>query len=204
MAIKMITIVDYGIGNVASIQNMLHRVGVESLCSSDPHVILKADKLILPGVGAFDAAMDRLNELALPDVIRGYANSGKPLLGICLGAQLLMEGSEEGKREGLGLLRGTCRLFRDIQPLRVPHMSWSEVEIRRPHPLFRQEEIHPRFYFVHSYYMQCADQEDILATAVYGHPFAAAVARQQIWGVQFHPEKSHKFGFSLLRNFAEA
>ncbi len=199
----MITIVDYGIGNVASIQNMLQRVGVNSICSSDPGVILEATRLILPGVGAFDAAMARLNELALTAVIRQYADTGKPLLGICLGAQLLMEGSEEGKANGIGLLRGTCRLFRDIHPLRVPHMSWSEVEVKRPHPLFPTQEYHPRFYFVHSYYIDCADPNDSLATAVYGHPFTAAVARGHIWGVQFHPEKSHKFGFALLRNFAE-
>src|SRR5437762_2925738 len=136
----MITIVDYGIGNVASVINMLHKNGTQSQLSGDAKTILSSERLILPGVGAFDTAMKRLNDLNLAQCIKDFAATGKPLLGICLGAQLLMNSSEEGVLPGLGLIKGTCEHFGDIQPLRVPHMSWAEVTFTKDHPLFKFDD----------------------------------------------------------------
>jgi glutamine amidotransferase len=198
----MITIVDYGIGNVASVANMLAKNGAESLLTSDAQKIRSAEKLLLPGVGAFDTAMQKLNDLSLIESIREFAQQEKPLLGICLGAQLLMQSSEEGVLQGLGLIKGICKQFGDISPLRVPHMSWSEVAFTINHPLFSFEDQEPRFYFTHSYYMACTDETDIAGTATYGKTFTCAVRHQNIFGVQFHPEKSHRFGARLLQNFA--
>jgi imidazole glycerol-phosphate synthase subunit HisH len=203
IANPMITIIDYGVGNVNSIQNMLRKLGAESEVTNDPEKIRDSKKIILPGVGAYDTAMHRLNELGLVDEIIGRVKGGVPLLGICLGAQLLLNGSEEGKLPGLGVIRGMCKKFKqeDVAPLRVPHMGWSEVALRYDHPLTRFDLPFPRFYFVHSYYMQCEQPEQVLATARYGVSFASAIHRDNIYGVQFHPEKSHKFGERLLSNF---
>src|SRR5579872_4788335 len=181
---------------------MLKRNGVASQMTIDATTILNADKIILPGVGAFDTAMSRLNELDLVKVVTQFAASGKPLLGICLGAQLLMESSEEGKLPGLGLIKGTCHYFKGIEPLRVPHMNWSDVKFMKPHPLFSFEDKFPRFYFTHSYHIVCAHAEDVAGTAMYGYEFTCAVNRNNVSGVQFHPEKSHRFGARLLQNFA--
>lgn len=199
----MITIIDYGIGNVASVKNMLHRNGEESQLSSDPEIILDSQKIILPGVGSFDTAMQKLHDLNLIETIREFSRSGKPLLGICLGAQLLMSSSEEGKLEGLNLIQGRCEKFQRIEPLTVPHMNWNDVNFVKDSSLtntFRNRAA--RFYFVHSYHMIPAQAEDILGTAFYGYEFTCAVGRDNIAGVQFHPEKSHRFGAELLQNFS--
>ncbi len=180
----MITIVDYGIGNVASVANMLRKNGIESELTSDASKIQSAQKIILPGVGAFDTAMKKLQELNLITYLHEYANQGKLLLGICLGAQLLMESSEEGVLPGLGLIKGTCKHFGDI------------------HPLFNFDDWEPRFYFTHSYYLACAEEGDSAGTAIYGKAFTCATLQKNIFGVQFHPEKSHRFGSRLLQNFA--
>lgn len=196
----MIVIVDYGVGNVASVKNMLARNGAECIVTGDAAKILNATKLILPGVGAFDAAMSRLNELHLVPVLQQFAASGKPLLGICLGAQILLQSSEEGKLEGLKLIEGKCIRFRTTSELKIPHMEWSDVKFVKSHPLSRFET-DPRFYFVHSYHMECDDSKDILGVTNYGYEFTSAISRNNIMGVQFHPEKSHRFGSTLLQNF---
>jgi len=196
----MIAIVDYGIGNVASVKNMLYACGAESVLTSDRNSILNADKIILPGVGAFDTAMRRLRELQLVEVLKEYASTQKPLMGICLGSQLLLDKSEEGSEKGLGLISGNCKRFESSPSLKIPHMGWSEVHFTDTHPLVHFADV-PRFYFVHSYYMVCDDADDILGTSSYGHDFASAIKRKNIFGFQFHPEKSHRFGMQLFKNF---
>jgi imidazole glycerol-phosphate synthase subunit HisH len=202
----MITIIDYGVGNLASVRNMLKKCGIDSRFASDPTEILSADKLILPGVGAFDAAMQKILDSNLSEPIVEAAKKGTMILGICLGAQLLMERSEEGALSGLSLIAGECKKFDplSISPLRVPHMGWSDIVFRKPsHPLSHFEHQAPRFYFAHSYYLKCKNENDILAKASYGIEFTCGVVRENIMGVQFHPEKSHFFGASLLNNFAK-
>jgi glutamine amidotransferase len=202
----MIVIIDYGMGNVGSIQNMLAWIGIESTVSSEPAVIEAADRFILPGVGAFDTGMRNLAERGLVDLLgRVVIGQGRPLLGICLGMQLLGNGSEEGSLPGLGWLDAVSRRFCFEPPralLKVPHMGWNTIQPLKPGPLF-EGLVDPRFYFVHSYHLVCSDQAEVLANAEYGFPFAAAVGRGRVYGVQFHPEKSHRFGMALLRNFAE-
>lgn len=202
----MISVVDYGVANLGSILNMLRKVGARAEAVSTPDAIERAEKLILPGVGAFDHGMTALSERGLADVLKGrVAGDGVPLLGICLGMQLLGNGSEEGALAGLGLIDGRCVRFRfaDERTLKVPHMGWNVLMPRRESPLFKGLDENARFYFVHSYHLVCADASDVLATARYGIEFTAMVQRGSVWGAQFHPEKSHRFGMTLLRNFAE-
>ncbi len=203
----MITIADTGFGNLRSIQNMLRRAGVDSTITADLAVVRDAKKLILPGVGAFDAGMERLRSLEMVDVLREKALVDKvPLLGICLGAQLLFEKSEEGTNEGLGLVPGSVVRFKKERlgaELRIPHMGWSEVVQKKPSVLFEGMVDHPRFYFVHSFHFAPTDSADVLCTCDHGDAFPAAVERGNVYGVQFHPEKSHKFGMKLLENFAK-
>jgi glutamine amidotransferase len=199
-------IVDYGMGNLGSILNMLKHVGVDSMISAEPAEIEAAGKLILPGVGAFDNGMKNLAERGLVPLLRQRVDAGVPILGICLGAQLLFERSEEGVLPGLGWIRGQVTRFafpEGERRLKVPHMGWNVVESRQPSPLFEGASGEQRFYFVHSYYMSCADERDVLSTTPYGQTFVSGVQRGNVYGVQFHPEKSHKFGMRLLKNFAE-
>jgi glutamine amidotransferase len=204
----MIVIIDYGMGNLGSIQNMLKKIGAQAVISSDIQAVERADKLILPGVGAFDTGMKQLEELGLIDVLNDKVlNRKTPTLGVCLGMQLLMQGSEEGVRPGLGWIDGETIRFR-FDPkqtnLKIPHMGWNTVTIIRDGTLFKglnQEEA--RFYFVHSYHVVCNREEDILARSFYGYDFASAVQRGNIMGTQFHPEKSHKFGMKIYENFVE-
>ncbi len=203
----MICIVDYGIGNLGSIANMLKRVGAAATISSDEAVIRAADRLILPGVGAFDAGMRNLTDRGLIPVLEERAlGAGVPILGLCLGAQLLTERSAEGSLPGLGWIPGETVSF-DLDPgdanLKVPHMGWSTVRATRPHPLFADLNEDARFYFVHSYHLSCRDPVHVLGLARHGYDFAAAIGAGNICGVQFHPEKSHRFGMQLLKNFAE-
>jgi len=202
----MITIIDYGVGNLASVQNMLRKCGFESRFTSNAEEIINSSKLILPGVGAYDAAMQRIIDLGLDSSIKQAAKNNAIILGVCLGAQLLFEGSDEGVLSGLSLIKGRCKKFdvQTIAPLRVPHMGWSDVNfLQSSHPLADFEANYSRFYFAHSYYFMCEDSEDILANCTYGHPFTCAVSRKNVSGVQFHPEKSHTFGARLLTNFAK-
>lgn len=199
----MIIIVDYGVGNVASIRNMIRRVGGEAEISGDVTKLKEASALILPGVGAFDHAIERLDELGLRSILIDHTASGKSLMGICLGMQLLFETSEEGKRGGLGLIPGHVRRFSfsDLGTrLPIPHMGWNVVQPEPKEQMFSGLPSQPRFYFVHSYHAQC-DDEYIAARCSYGYEFACAVRRGNIFGTQFHPEKSHKFGMDLFANY---
>lgn len=201
----MITIVDYGMGNLGSIANMLKKIGSKSIITSDVTVIQHSEKLILPGVGAFDSAIKRIDKMGLRQVIMDFANiKRKPLLGICLGMQLLMEYSEEGVLPGLGLIKGKVNHFKHHLPygLKIPHMGWNEVIIRNPGPLTKGYEDNIRFYFVHSYFVQVDDESNSMMRCNYGIEFDAAVQFKNIFGTQFHPEKSHKFGMQFLKNFA--
>lgn len=202
----MIVIVDYGVGNVGSILNMFKRLNVEASVSSSASDIERADKLILPGVGAFDHGMGSLNSSGLRPVLdRQVLDRKTPVLGICLGMQLLTEGSEEGKEPGLGWIAGRTVKFRfePGQRKRVPHMGWNVVTPTGTDTLFRDLDEDHGFYFVHSYYVTCRSATDVLATTPYGVEFVSAVQKDNVFGAQFHPEKSHKHGMRLLKNFAE-
>jgi glutamine amidotransferase len=203
----MIVIIDYGMGNLGSVANMLKKIGAQAVISSNIQMISRADKLILPGVGAFDSGMKNLDELGIIPVLNHKIIVEKtPLLGVCLGMQLLTRRSEEGQLPGLGWLDAeTVRFKFDISNphLKVPHMGWNSLQLSRSHPIFSDFDSEPRFYFVHSYYVVCADTRNILARTNYGGEFVSIVGKENILGVQFHPEKSHKFGMKLLRNFVE-
>jgi imidazole glycerol-phosphate synthase subunit HisH len=203
----MIVVVDYGVGNLASISNMLRRIGAPVTISSDPAVVANADKIILPGVGAFDHAMRKLREGPLVQVLEQRVIGGLvPLLGLCLGAQLLTKQSEEGDEPGLGWIDAVTVRFNPSTPtgkITIPHMGWSAVRPVRRHALLATEEVEPRFYFAHSYPIRCNDPALMIGTATYGYEFTAAIASGNVMGVQFHPEKSHVFGMRLLRNFCE-
>jgi len=203
----MVVIIDYRMGNVGSIRNMLRRVGADSVVSADPSVISQASHLILPGVGAFDEGMANLERLNLLGVLNERTAAGIPILGICLGMQLLTRKSEEGVLPGLGWLSGETVRFRIAQGAnghKVPHMGWNNIGIKRFSSLFDGlSEEDARFYFVHSYHLVCEDDEDVLATTRHGYDFPSAVGKGNILGTQFHPEKSHKFGMLVLKNFVE-
>ena len=199
----MVAIIDYGLGNLGSIANMLKVIGEKSVITADKETIAKADKIILPGVGAFDAGMAKLNETGLVDFIKEQVvNEKKPLLGICLGMQLLGRKSEEGELPGLGLIPfDSVRFQFDDTSLRVPHMGWDVVEFQQNSSLTEGLTGRPRYYFVHSYHAKCDSKDNVLMTCDYGYEFACAVVSGNIYGVQFHPEKSHDFGMALLENF---
>ena len=202
----MIGVLDYGIGNIGSILNMLKRVDGEAMPVTTAEELSGCDKLILPGVGAFDQGMTLLEGSGMRNALDAAVGAGRPLLGICLGMQMLGLQSEEGKREGLKYIPFSLRRFRlENQPeLKVPHMGWDFVTLTQPEDKLVQGVEQPaRFYFVHSYHAVCDDPADVLITCDYGFPFAAAVHRGNVWGTQFHPEKSHRFGMRLLRNFAK-
>lgn len=203
----MIVIVDYGMGNVGSIKNMLKKIGVPAMISAKPEHIRAAEKLILPGVGAFDHGMSNLTERGLiPLLNQKVIEERKPILGICLGMQLLVQSSEEGKMRGLGWIDAETRRFKfngENSELKIPHMGWNPVKPVGEGLLFQGFPQPPRFYFVHSYHICCRHPEDVMGTTFYGYDFAAAIRRDNILGTQFHPEKSHKFGMQVLRNFAE-
>lgn len=201
----MIAIVDYGMGNAGSIQNMLLRLGQRSVITNDHDAIRSAEKLILPGVGAFDQAVQNLDELGLRDVLNASVLEKKvPILGICLGMQLFTQRSEEGgTAKGLGWFDADTRrfMFPDERPLRLPHMGWNTLHVERPHPVLDNLADEARFYFVHTYHVVCHCPDDSLARAQYGIPFTAMIARDNIVGAQFHPEKSHRFGLALMSRF---
>lgn len=203
----MIVIVNYGTGNLRSVQNMFRRLGVSSEISGDPETISAATKLILPGVGHFKYGMEQLQERDLIELLNERANVAKvPVLGICLGAQLLGRGSEEGKVDGLGWLPMDTKSFdRSKLPTsaKLPHMGWADTEVNDSSQLFQGLTEVPRYYYVHSYHMVCDDAEMEICHADFGYRFVSGVARDNIMGVQFHPEKSHRHGMAVLRNFVE-
>jgi len=201
----MIAIVDYGVGNPGALMNMLEFIGYEAFITGEQETILRGSHLLLPGVGAFDTAMRNLRTSALIGSLeKAVFDRGIPLLGICLGMQLLGRRSEEGLAQGLGWLDADCVKMRPRSELRlkVPFMGWAEVEPTRNATLFSEEQ-KQRFYFSHSYKMQCDSEDDVAATYEFGEPVVCSVQRGNIFGVQFHPEKSHRFGMTLLRNFIQ-
>lgn len=202
----MIAVIDYGMGNVGSIINMLKKIGVPAVLASEKEEIEKADKLILPGVGSFDAGMQKLKSSGLSEIIIKQAvEDQKPLLGICLGMQLLGRKSEEGQASGLGLIPFDNKrfVFEENTHLKIPHMGWDIAQTMiEDDPLVAGLDLIQRYYFVHSFHAVCDSEENVLMRCEYGYSFAAAVKKGNIYGVQFHPEKSHKFGMALLENFA--
>lgn len=202
----MIAVIDYGMGNVGSIINMLKKIGVPAVLASETDEIEKADKLILPGVGSFDSGMQKLRFSGLSElIIKQAVEHQKPLLGICLGMQLLGRKSEEGQASGLGLIPFDNKrfVFEENTHLKIPHMGWDIAQTMiEDDPLVAGLDLIQRYYFVHSFHAVCDSEENVLMRCEYGYSFAAAVKKGNIYGVQFHPEKSHKFGMALLENFA--
>ena len=202
----MITIVDYGVGNLFSLKSSFGSLGEDVLVSGDPERIASASKIVLPGVGAFGDAADKLRALGMDRALRAAASRGTPLLGICLGMQLLFDNSYEyGEHEGLGLIPGSVRPIADVIPagLKIPHIGWNALHFtEKPCPLFKNVREGECVYFVHSYYAaDCATA--VVATAEYGAELTAAVQRENVYGCQFHPEKSGRVGLSILRAFCE-
>jgi glutamine amidotransferase len=196
-------ILDYGLGNVGSIRNMLAKLGHQAVVSGRTEDLARAEHVILPGVGAFDEGMVRLRESRLLEPLkRRVLDDGVYLLGICLGMQMLFDSSEEGQSRGLGMIPGCCERIVPPEGGKVPHMGWNEIRVTSSHPLLANLGPGDRFYFVHSYAGVCERQADVAAVADYGRELVAAVARDNVMGVQFHPEKSHTFGMRLLDGFA--
>lgn len=199
----MIAIIDYGMGNLRSVQKALEAVGHPAEVTCDPDRVRRADKVILPGVGAFGDAIAELRRTGLGDAFCDAVRLGKPCLGVCLGLQLLFEVSEEdGPHQGLGLLPGRVVRFRSVEGLKVPHMGWNTLRVRRPAPILEGVGPEPSVYFVHSYYADPADPADVAAVADYPEPFAALVWRDNLMACQFHPEKSQRVGLAMYARFA--
>ncbi len=200
----MIAIVDYNMGNLASVKNAFDLLGEKVVVESDPEKLKSYDRIILPGVGAFADAMEHLSTRGMDQAVREYAASGKYLLGICLGMQLLFESSEEfGISEGLGLIQGRVVAFDTVRfptPLKVPHMGWNRM-FTTNHPLFNGLDEAHYLYFVHSYHALCTLESDSIGESVYGYRFTSAVAHENVMGIQPHPEKSHENGLTILKNF---
>jgi len=203
----MIAILDYQAGNLTSVKRALDYLGYDSMITPQPDEVLKAERLIFPGVGAAGEAMENLRKRGLDEALREFFHSGRPMLGICLGVQIVFERSEEDGARCLGLLRGRVVRFpnpllgRDGTPLKVPHMGWNGVKPKGDHPLFRGLNPASEFYFVHSYYPEPEDPEVIVGLTDYGIDFPSAIAHENLWAVQFHPEKSGRPGLRMLDNF---
>lgn len=204
----MITIVDYGLGNVKAFANIYHRLGIPVTLAQDAATLAQAQRILLPGVGAFDWAMARLNASGMRETLdRLVLQDKRPVTGICVGMQMMARSSDEGREPGLGWIDATVRLFDDARfsgPTHLPHMGWNDVLPTRPDPLLAGLEQDARFYFLHSYYFEAHQAGDVLATCDYGGNFCCAVRHDNVTGVQFHPEKSHQWGIRLLKNFAES
>lgn len=202
----MITIIDYGMGNLGSILNMFKKIGYEAEITNDLEKIKKSKKIVLPGVGSFDNGMTNLNKLSLINILDTLVlEKNIPVLGICLGMQLITNSSEEGKQKGLGWIDAEVLKFKfSKNSIKIPHMGWNNTDIKKTNPLFQNlDDSEVRFYFVHSYYVKCNQKKDILTTTEYGLDFVSSFQKNNIYGVQFHPEKSHKYGMKLLENFAK-
>jgi len=200
----MIAIIDYGMGNLRSVQKGLEKVGHEAVVTSDPAVVGQADKVVLPGVGAFEDAMAELRRRKMVAPVLAAIDSGRPFLGICLGLQLLFETScENGRHEGLGVLAGEVVCFELPRKYSVPHMGWNQISIQRPAPLLSGIEDQTYFYFVHSFFVVPQDEEVIACQTDYHRPFCSMIWRDNLFATQFHPEKSQTHGLHMLKNFAE-
>lgn len=202
----MIAIINYGLGNLTSIQNMFRRLGIDAVITNDKQKIQDASKILLPGVGHFKKGMSNLEESGMVQLLHQQViEKGKPILGICLGAQLLTKFSEEGDVKGLGWVDANTIRFDDskLEKLPIPHMGWADVNVQGTAELWRDLPSNPRFYFVHSYHFDFSDKNEIAATANYGYEFACAFQKENVYGTQFHPEKSHKFGMKVLENFSK-
>ena len=203
----MIAIIDYGMGNLRSVQKGFEAVGAEAIVTSDSKKILSARSVVLPGVGAFKACMDNLEKFDLIDTVKQSVQRGKPFLGICLGLQLLFSQAEEfGSVSGLGILKGKVVGFKDEpnsgDPLKIPHMGWNNVEVKPSHPLFDSVPNQSYFYFVHSYYVVPEDRATVATTTNYGIEFVSGIHHENIHAFQFHPEKSQQLGLTVLKNFS--
>lgn len=199
----MLTIVDYNAGNLRSVQRACDAVGIRSHFTQDPDVVSRADRIIFPGVGHAKTAMDTLTDLGMADAIREAFGRGAPILGICVGAQLMLEGSDEGDTVGLGLLPGRTRRFALSDPeLKVPHMGWNTLSVEQPHPLLAGISDDDAVYFVHSYYLDPRDAKHRFATSDYGGSFCTAIGHDNLFATQFHPEKSGRLGLEFLRRFS--
>jgi glutamine amidotransferase len=208
MSSTTITMIDYGASNIRSAQKAFEAVGADVMLTSDPDVVVKARKLVLPGVGAFGAGMNAMRDRSLDTAVTTAVAKGIPLLGICLGMQFLFEKSDEmGNHEGLGLIPGHVTRFNFaeeeglIGSYKVPHMGWNQIEYNQSHPLLKDVPSGSHAYFVHSYYCVPAHKEDIVAVTQYGKPFTSIVSRGNVYGIQFHPEKSQKRGLQLISNY---
>lgn len=200
----MIAIIDYGVGNLRSVEKAFQFLGYEAMTSNDKDFIQKADAVVLPGVGAFADAMSSLKTTGLDELVYQLIDSQKPFLGICLGMQLLFDYSEEGGNpEGLGILRGGIKLIPDRGILKVPHMGWNKLTITKENQLFKDLPVDPYVYFVHSYYLEAADRDNVIGTTTYGIEIDVAVNKGNIYATQFHPEKSGEVGLKILDNFGK-
>ncbi len=201
----MINIINYNLGNPKSIKNLLSYLGIDSVISDDLNVLRTADRIILPGVGHFAHGMIQLETLGISDIIKEHAFiAQKPILGICLGMQLMTNFSEEGEVDGLSLIDARTNKFQlQDQSVKIPHMGWNEVKWQKESSVLNGISEKPRYYFVHSYFVECINQQDVLGITNYGHDFVSAFQHDNIIGMQFHPEKSHQFGMEILENFAK-
>jgi glutamine amidotransferase len=197
-----VSVINYGLGNLGSVVNMFKRIGTEVRTISTPEEVMRSERVLLPGVGAFDHGMARLAETGLGTALRDFAGTGKPFMGICLGMQLLLDSSEEGELPGLGLIAGESKRFKNSPGLRIPHMGWNPVIAKREDSLIAGLDTDNRFYFVHSYHVVPVHEEHTLGVTDYGVDFASMIRADNVMGAQFHPEKSHFFGMTVLRNFA--
>ncbi len=203
----MITLIDYGVGNINAFLNIYKQLNIPATTAKTIKELGNATKLILPGVGHFDYAMERFNNSGMFETVNKMVLEEKiPIVGVCVGMQMMAKGSDEGELSGLGWIDAYVHKFHSSQvsaKLPLPHMGWNDIEIIRENPLLKNLEANPRYYFLHSYYFKCSNQEDIIAETDYGIKFTSAIKHQNIFGAQFHPEKSHHFGTQLLKNFAE-
>lgn len=197
----MIAIIDYDAGNIKSVEKALNYLGQDVLITRDPDEILASDKVILPGVGAFGDAMDKIKKYQLKNTICDVIDKGTPFLGICVGQQLLFESSEEGNVAGLGILKGQIVRFQETEGYKIPHMGWNSLNVKEGATLFKGLSDHPYVYFVHSYYLKAQNKEQVCATSDYITTIDAAVERDNLFACQFHPEKSGAVGLKILENF---
>ena len=199
----MITIVDYDAGNIRSVKRACNQVGIESIISKDPDEVIKAEKVIFPGVGAAASAMETLKRRGLDQAFKEVVAKGVPTLGICIGAQIILERSEESDTECLGLIPGQTKRFDLTDPsLKIPHIGWNGVNVTKSHPLLEGIENGDEFYFVHSYFPNPSSEQDIYAVSEYEKPFCCALGKDNLFATQFHPDKSGRFGLELLRRFS--